>query len=200
MWNSSRLSFLECYRVWVWCVWSFSSVIFGREVIYPLLSQKANSCRDSLERPGSHSKRRAGCFPHLGSEALSLSGKSCVCFQAACLLPLVTSFAAAALLPRVLSASVHPGWDTPGGSRRAGVRHRLAARPCVWRGRLFPCTAGQLLLTVGSSCCLGCRAAAHWFSPWAWSGHKVEKTLLLVLAFLSETRSLLESFYGGGEL
>lgn len=125
-------------------------------MIYPLLNQKANSCRDSLERRRSHSKRRAGCSPHLGWEAFSLSG-SPVCFQAACLLPLVTSFAAAALLPLFLSAPVHPGWDTPGGSSRARARHRLAARPCVWRGRLFPCTSGQLLLTVGSSCpcCLG---------------------------------------------
>lgn len=117
MWKSSHLSFLDCYRVWVWRVGSFSSVIFGREVIYHLLNQKANSCRDSLECPWSHSKRRAGCSPHLGSEAFSLG--SPVRFQAASGLPLVTSLAAAALLPWLSSALVHPGWDTPEQSKGA---------------------------------------------------------------------------------
>lgn len=115
MWNSSRLSFLECYRVWVWCVWSFSSVIFGREVIYPLLNQKANSCRDSLERPGSHSKRRTGCFPHLGSEAFSLSGKSCV-FPGSLLAPSSDllrscSLASSVLISTCSSWLAHPRWE-----------------------------------------------------------------------------------------
>lgn len=158
MWKSFHLSFLECYRVWVWRVWSFSSVIFGREVICPLLNQKANSCRDSLERPGSHSKRRAGCLPRLGSEAFSLSGKSCA-FPGHLLAPssgLLSSCSLTSL------AVVRTGSSWLGHPRAEQGRAADLQPDGVCGGGLFSWMSGQLL-TAGSLCAcrLGCTEAAH---------------------------------------
>ena len=100
------------------CVILFFCDFWKRGDLPPLLNKKANSCLDSLERPGSHSKRRAGCSPHLGSEAFSLSGKSCA-FPGHLLAPSSGSLAAAASLPWLSSAPVRPGWDTPEQSKGA---------------------------------------------------------------------------------
>lgn len=166
----------------LWHVYWSSSMIFGTEVICPLLGQKISSQLRFFRTSWAQSwpQSRAPCSARCRSEASSLSRKSCVGFRRP---SRALQWSQRQLQPRLLSC--HPkvsprrkqyNKGTPQTGLDLGFTYPLT----IWR--LFSLTAEQHLLGwlfVSSSPWLLARDWRQQVSvhPGAWWGQKVEKIL-----------------------